>query len=377
MKKAVLPSIFIAVLSCISYAQVPDLYLGLTPPGNTPEVFAPGIVSLPSRNERVITFSPSGHEIFFAIGDWPTRKTMYIQYKDGVWTDPELASFSIGSSAEEPFFSADGSRVYYYAYPPASTANADIYYSSKTDTGWSEPVNLGSTLNTTGDEYHPNVVADGSIYFANTSGKTYRSQYSNGSFQPRVLLPNNVNSGVWPDHYVAQDESYMIFTSSKAGGYGSSDLYISFRNADGSWTNPQNLGSPINTAAYEGSADITPDGLYMTFDNSSDIYWVKIDNVIDSLEANSGVVTSVNELPNQQDFNIFPNPGNGLFQVLFAANQDATAELEIRNTGGNVIYRGAVKNADSIDLTAEPQGMYFVKVITEHATVVKKVCMLK
>ena len=182
---------------------------------------------------------------------------------------------------------------------------------------------------------------------------------------------------MWPDHYVAQDESYMIFTSSKAGGYGSSDLYISFRNADGSWTNPQNLGSPINTAGYEGSADITPDGLYMTFDNSSDIYWVKIDNVIDSLKAISGVITSVNEVPDQQDFNIFPNPGHGLFQVSFAANQEAKAAIEISYTGGTVLYRGAVKNGDSIDLTAEPQGMYFVKIRTEHAIVVKKVCMLK
>ncbi|HNY02847.1 MAG TPA: hypothetical protein PKG48_09685, partial [Bacteroidales bacterium] len=235
-------------------AQVPGMYLGLTPPGNTPEVFAPGIVSLPGRNERVITFSPSGAEIFFAIGNWPTRTTMYIQYKDSAWTTPETASFSVGHSAEEPFFSPDGSRVYFYAYPPSSASNADLFYSEKTGDTWGPPVNVGTTLNTSGDEFHPNVVADGSLYFANGAGRTCRAQFTGTGFLPRVQLPANVNSWSWPDHYVAPDESYMIFTSAKAGGYGSSDLYISFRNADSTWTTPQNLGSPINTPGYEGSA---------------------------------------------------------------------------------------------------------------------------
>ena len=55
MKKAALISLIFASCMQMSFSQVPDQYLGLTPPGNTPEVFAPGIVSLTGRNERVIT----------------------------------------------------------------------------------------------------------------------------------------------------------------------------------------------------------------------------------------------------------------------------------------------------------------------------------
>jgi hypothetical protein len=375
MKKlALLPLIFASFVQ-MSFSQVPDLYLGLTPPGNTPEVFAPGIVSQPGRNERVITFSPSGHEIFFAIGNWPYRSTMYIQYKDGAWTSPVLASFSTGRSAEEPFFSLDGNRVYYYAYQPNEISNADIYYSEKTGDGWSDPVNPGNTLNTAGDEFHPNIVNDGSIYFANTAGKTYRSQYSDGSFQPRVILPGNVNSGIWPDHYVAPDESYMIFTSTMSGGFGSSDLYVSFRNTDNSWTTPQNLGTPINTSGREGSADVTPDGKYMTYDNIADIYWVKIDNIIDSLKAISGVITSVYNVPVNPGFKIFPNPGTGRFMLSFSTVSDKNAMMEISNLEGIIIYKRIVENQSTIDLSGTRKGIYVIKLIMDNEIMFNKVCV--
>jgi hypothetical protein len=263
--------------------------------------------------------------------------------------------------------------VYYYAYPPSSSSNADIYYSEKTGDGWSDPINLGTTLNTSGDEFHPNIVNDGSIYFANTSGKTYRAQYSNGSFQPRVKLPNNVNSGIWPDHYVAPDESYMIFTSTKSGGYGSSDLYVSFRNADSSWTTPQNFGNTINTAGYEGSADVTPDGKYMTYDNIADIYWVKIDNVIDSLKAISGVITSVNIIPEKQGLEIFPNPCNGQFNLTWASSTGKTGIAVISNSVGKVIFYGKVKNSTTIDLSDNPKGIYFLKLYIDKTVLSQKI----
>ena len=372
MKKLALLTLIFASFVQMSFSQVPDLYLGLTPPGNTPIVFAPGIVSLPGRNERVITFAPSGHEIFFAIGNWPTRKTMHIEYKDGAWTTSDLASFSTNRSVDEPFFSSDSNRVYYYAYPPSSSSNADIYYSQKAGGTWSEPISVGSSLNTTGDEFHPNIVNDGSIYFANTAGKTYRAQYSGGSFLPRVILPSNVNSGIWPDHYVAPDESYMIFTSTKAGGFGSSDLYVSFRNVDSSWTTPQNFGNTINTAGYEGSADVTPDGIYMAYDNIADIYWVKIDNIIDSLKVISGVITSVN-LPEKQGLQIFPNPSTGKFTLKFVSSNGKTGIAEICNSEGKVIFKRTVENDATIDLAGNRKGVYILRLYIDKAVLSKKI----
>jgi len=189
MKKFTLLSLIICVITQISFSQVADLYLGLTPPGYTPEIFAPGVVSLTTLNEKVITFSPSGHEIFFSTGAWPTCTTMYIEYKNNAWTTPVLASFSSDRSADEPFFSVDGSRIYFYAYQPGSSANSNIYYCEKSGDVWGPPVALDANVNTTDDQYHPNIVNDGSIYYSNGIGKTYRAQYSNGTFQAGVLIP--------------------------------------------------------------------------------------------------------------------------------------------------------------------------------------------
>ena len=81
----------------------------------------------------------------------------------------------------------------------------------------------------------------------------------------------------------------MIFASERPGGFGGSDLYISYRGAEGTWTKAKNLGEIINTPAEEYSPTISPDGKYLFFTRtvlaepgsgisvkSMDIYWINI-----------------------------------------------------------------------------------------------------
>ena len=366
----------------MSFSQaIPDKYLGLTPPGYTPIVFAPELVSLSTRNERVITFSPSGHEIFFAIGDWPTRSTLYIEYINNAWTSPVVAPFSTDRSAEETIFSPNGNRVYFYSYLPSSSSNSDICYSEKTGSTWGTSVNVGTPPNSTGDEYHPCVVNDGSIYFINSIGKICRSQYSGGVYQARVLLPSNINDATscYRDPYVAADESYIIFSSTKAGGFGNYDLYISFRNFDGSWTTPQNFGNTINTSAHEGSADITPDGKYMTFDriisNNCDIYWVAVENTIAYLRSTSGVITSVNLDVKNQDIIIYPNPSSGKINITLGTLSNKTIVVEISNLLGTQILSKTYNDysAITIDLTGNAKGVYLLNITIDGKLFNKKI----
>jgi hypothetical protein len=67
------------------------------------------------------------------------------------------------------------------------------------------------------------------------------------------------------DVFIAPDERTIIFSSSQAGGYGNTDLYVSFRRGDGAWTAPQNLGSTINSAYQEYCPSLSPDGKYFFF----------------------------------------------------------------------------------------------------------------
>jgi hypothetical protein len=297
---AILISMFVSVVS--SQPIPPDsLYLGQTPPGNIPQIFAPGIISVTGRTEYGISISPDGDEMLFALGNWPYKRTMIMKYENNHWTGPDTVSFSLTRSAEEAIYSPGGQRVYYYAYnPPNPVGGADLCYSIKPGTEWEEPINLGSPLNTSQDEYHPCVVADSSVYFENAAGKICYSKYQDGTYQPRIVLPSMFNDtyNAWGNPYVSPDESYFIFNSPRSGGFGSTDLYISYKKPDGTWTNPKNLGNIINTPASECGSEITDDSLYMTYVSNNDIYWVS-SNFIDSLKYTNFVPYVKNSIPDQ------------------------------------------------------------------------------
>ena len=297
MKKLALLSFALVSIVRISYCQaIPDsaLYLGQTPPGDSAVVFAPGIISLPGRKEPCITFSPDGKSAYFYIEFWPnpgTPYTMFTEYKNGKWTTPATASFSNNRKTGEPFFAFGGSRIYLNATKAINQVGSiDLSYVEKVDSTWSEPKSLGNPPNSTADQYHSCVVADSSIYFSASGGEICYSQYKKGVYQKRIALPYPINgantSQAWGDPYVAPDENYLIFHSNRKGGYGGLDIYISYKKADGTWTNPKNLGSKINTAADEMSGDITPDGKLMTFGRNDDIYWVSTSFIEDLKHTN-------------------------------------------------------------------------------------------
>ncbi len=304
MKKSALLLILLAVFCTCAIAQSipPDsLYFGKTPPGSMPQVFAPGIISLPGRVEYGVSIAPAGDEMVFALGNWPIKRTMIIRYENNHWTSPDTASFSVTRSAEEAIYSPGGERVYYYAYnPPNPNGGSDLCYSVKTGNDWSQPINLGPPLNTVQDEYHPCIVADSSIYFENASGKICYSKFQDGAYLPRILMPPIFNDPnmAWGNPYVAPDESYFIFNSSRPGGFGGTDLYISYKKTDGNWTNPKNLGNIINTATNECGSEITDDNLYMTYVSNNDVYWVG-SGFIDSLKYTNYAPYVKNPIPQQ------------------------------------------------------------------------------
>jgi Tol biopolymer transport system component len=117
----------------------------------------------------------------------------------------------------------------------------------------------------------------GDLYFAsNRDGgwDIYTSKYVNGRYAKPEKLSNAINSefGDW-DAFLAPDESYIIFGSNgRSDGLGESDLYISFRKEDGTWTKSKNMGSPINTAYREVDPGVSPDGKYIFFRSNRRIH---------------------------------------------------------------------------------------------------------
>ena len=114
----------------------------------------------------------------------------------------------------------------------------------------------------------------------------YRANYKKGVYTNVENIGPVVNSEYSEaDPAIAPDESYLLFCSHRPGGFGESDLYISFRKTDGSWTSPQNMGPKINTPADEEKPYVTPDGKYLFFSNDAsgnlEIYWVDAEIIED------------------------------------------------------------------------------------------------
>lgn len=108
---------------------------------------------------------------------------------------------------------------------------------------------------------------------------------ADGTFAAPVNVGPPINTSFSEgDTFVSPDESYLIVTSRRPGGFGEGDLYISFRDGDGGWSEPVNLGETINSVQLDFCPMVTPDGKYLffsrrwgaTWDDTTrcEIYWV-------------------------------------------------------------------------------------------------------
>jgi hypothetical protein len=259
------------VISSQSYSEseFPVLtgpYLGQNPPSLTAEVFAPGIVST-EVFEAFGVFTPDMQEFYFVRGDKENKKhnLLVIRNIDNRWIKSV-----VGPRKGEPFITPDG-----------KTMHLGRRYIERTSNGWSEVKNLGApyqdmpimrlTASSKGTYFFDKASRDGVIRYSKiVEGKRT---------EPEVLGPE-INSGKLTAHpYIAPDESYLIWDSEKEGGYGESDLYISFREEDGSWGSAINFGSGVNSEVDDAFGNVTPDGKYLFFyrdvsPGNLDIYWV-------------------------------------------------------------------------------------------------------
>jgi outer membrane protein OmpA-like peptidoglycan-associated protein len=153
-----------------------------------------------------------------------------------------------------------------------SFGSCDIYFSQKTPARWSEPVNIGPPINTNQWETQPSFSSDGkTLYFVKAfhtrEGTKEQDIYvseigEDGKFSAPVKLGPNVNTpGKEESVYIHPDNQTLYFSSDgHPENMGGLDLYVSRRQADGSWGPAINLGYPINTAADENSLLVGPEG---------------------------------------------------------------------------------------------------------------------
>ena len=259
-------------------------YLGETPPGTEPEVFAPKLVSTACSEHSVPAFSPDGREAVWTrmVEGSREARILYTREEAAGWTEPEIASFITGGDAFYPFFSADGRELYYVS---PDLFGRSLKRSRREGNDWSRPRKVGSPMKDKQLMWSASMSGTGTIYFVliDDQGieRIFRARRTGRGYGDEERLGDEVNlpgySASTP--FIAPDESYLLFSSSRPGGAGAWDLFVSFPTADGSWSDACNLGPTINTAAIEHSPGVTPDGAYVFFIRGSDAYWVKADAI--------------------------------------------------------------------------------------------------
>ncbi|MEL6538976.1 MAG: hypothetical protein AAFQ98_26405, partial [Bacteroidota bacterium] len=279
---AILPTVLETIIPAFATEAPPVLegpYLGQTPPapGAGPKAFAAGIVNTADWGDAG-GFSLDMNE--FHVSRWRVnqgrRETESVTFKR---VGDRWQEVAMPTGTQRPFYGPDGNTKYY-----------DAQYQERTEAGWSEMKSLGAEfeeIRIMGLTASRNgmVVLD-EIGSPPGEGVLRYSRIVDGQREAPQVFGEEINSGTWNAHpFIAPDESYIMWDGERETGYGSNDIWISFRNTDGSWGEAINMGDKINTESEEGGPKVTPDGKYLFFNRmvpsgsgdgelQSDLFWI-------------------------------------------------------------------------------------------------------
>ncbi|MDC8003858.1 ankyrin repeat domain-containing protein [Aureisphaera galaxeae] len=263
-------------------------YMGQEVPETTPKMFAPNFIST-EEQEFGSVFNTEGTEFYFGVDVGGRNEIRFSKMVANQWTKPVTIITHERYSYNDPFLSNDENRLYFISKRAldgkGKIKDVDIWYVERTNNGWSEPINAGLNINTEGNEYYISFTKDGTMYFSSNGHAEeqkeepdydiYYSKLIDGKFQKPVVLGDSINTEDYEaDVFISPDESYMIFCSTRDNGFGRGDLYISFKNANNTWSRAVNMGEEINTEHYEYCPFVTKDGKYLFYTSNQDIYWV-------------------------------------------------------------------------------------------------------
>jgi hypothetical protein len=219
-------------------------------------------------NVRDFCISKDGSEAFFTVQspDGTISQLARTTKSGSAWSEAELLPFCDENSYMEPFLSDNGLRLYFASDKPEketkdAAKNFDLWYAerkSETDP-WSEPVNLGKSVNSENNEFYPTLSKNNNLYFtmdAKTGkGKDdiYFCAWNGKKYASPVLLNDNINSSTYEfNAFISSDEQFLIYTKyNTTDGMGSGDLYIAKKDLNGAWQKGGNLGPIINTKYME------------------------------------------------------------------------------------------------------------------------------
>ncbi|MHC4431031.1 MAG: LamG-like jellyroll fold domain-containing protein [Planctomycetota bacterium] len=216
---------------------------------------------------------------------------------DFIFGEPTNMGPTVNSSVRDftPSVSADSLTLYFSSNRPGGHGNLDIWVATRPTMGdpWEEPMNMGPTINTSSNGEHPSISLDGlTLFFSSNRPGGYgerdlwvttRSATSQPWSEPVNLGPtvNSSSDDVGPS--ISADGLELYFQSTRSGGQGYQDTWVTSRTTTSDpWAEPVNLGPYLNSPSADGQPDISANGLILFFrsresgiNGSSDIWFSK------------------------------------------------------------------------------------------------------
>lgn len=201
-------------------------------------------------------------------------ENIYVSVRDnGHWDIPRSISRNINTNRYNEgtcSISGDGKvLVLTICGRPDSYGSCDLYISYKEAGSWSEPANMGKKVNSSGWDSQPSLSPDGkTVYFASRRkggyGKTdiwkcHADKYGNWK-EAENLGPEINTAGEEVSPFIHPSMSTLYFASKAHLGMGSFDIFVAYKDSNNTWSEPENLGYPINTHKDESTLFITADG---------------------------------------------------------------------------------------------------------------------
>lgn len=197
---------------------------------------------------------------------------MKMAYANPVPYEPKSLGENINTKNPEylPSLTADGKQLIYTA---RLYGQEDFIMSTKKDGVWQKGIPLNG-VNTEQNEGAQSISADGKfLVFTACNRKDgygscdlYYSEIRDGRWTPAANIGSPINSRGWESQpSISADGRAIYFTSSRKGGQGGKDIWVSYRQKDGKWGRPQNLGDIINSPYDEQSPFIHPDNQTLYF----------------------------------------------------------------------------------------------------------------
>ena len=346
-----------------------------------------------SNDEYVNMLSFDGTQLLFTrkmpLDNDYQKEFLFVSHLiDNQWSEPQPLAFSDFPQDVDPgaaFISADGKKLYLTGCGWSRDSSCDIYVSEWKDNRWAMPLRLSESINTRSWESQPCVSSDGKeLYFVSRrSGQAdiYRSvRNADGTWSEPQNLGEPINTnGTEMAPFLHPDGHTLYFSSDTHIGMGGFDLFMSRRGDDGQWQEPVNLGFPINTSGDEINFFVAADGKTAFISSQReggrggyDMYTFELPEEIRPDSANYLATVDVVELA----------PGDAVILQNIQFEYNSAALTEDSEAGILMLFEFLKRNSDlKVELAGHTDNVgsdnYNLKLSSERAEVVRQALVNK